>query len=309
MRRCRTAAAGLSGDAMTAEFYRGRRVLVTGANGFIGEYLCSRLESLGAHVVGVCRSEHGDLSEPGVAERILDAARPDIVFHMASLALGGQALDLVLPILTANLVAAVRLMTAAAERRTFRVVLAGSIMEPEAEEAPSSPYSAAKGAQVTYARMFHNLYALDVVVARMSVVYGPDWRNDARLLPYVTRTLLRGEPARLTSGQRRIDWVYVDDVVDALLILGSTEGLGGLRIDIGSGRLASVRAVAEEVVRLTGSTGELVFGAVPDRHDEPLRIADVEETYRRIGWRAAVTLEEGIRRTVAWYLESERKAE
>jgi dTDP-D-glucose 4,6-dehydratase len=60
---------------------------------------------------------------------------------------------------------------------------------------------------------------------------------------------------------------------------------------------------------LTGSTGELVFGAVPDRHDEPLRIADVEETYRRIGWRAAVTLEEGIRRTVAWYLDSERKAE
>ncbi len=170
-------------------------------------------------------------------------------------------------------------------------------------------YAAAKGAQSAYARMFHALYGLDAVVARMFLVYGPDERNRERLLPYVTRSLLRGEPARMSSGQREIDWIYIDDAVEGLMVLGATDGLGGSRIDIGSGSLASVRTLVQEVARLTGSRSELLFGALPDRDREPVRVADVEETYRRIGWRAAVPLEEGLRRTVAWYRDELERGE
>jgi UDP-glucose 4-epimerase len=294
---------------MTPDFYRGRRVLVTGANGFIGTYLCRRLEAEGAQVFAMTRAQHGDLSEPDVAERMFEESQPEIVFHLASIARGGQSLDLVAPITMANLVAAVRLLTAAAARHTPRVVLAGSMMEPEGDEPPSSVYAAAKGAQSAYARMFHALHGLDAVVARMFLVYGPDERNHERLLPYVTRSLLRGEPARMSSGEREIDWIYIDDAIEGLLVLGATDGLGGSRIDIGSGSLASVRALVEEVARLTGSRSELLFGALPDREREPRRVADVEETYRRIGWRATVPLEEGLRRTVAWYRDELERGE
>lgn len=286
---------------MRPDFYRGRRVLVTGANGFIGAYLCRRLTADGAQIFAMTRAQHGDLSDAGVAERVIEDFRPEIVFHLASLARGGQSLDLVIPITVSNLVAAVRLLTAAAVQHTPRVVLAGSMMEPEDDEPPSSVYAAAKGAQSAYARMFHALHGLDAVVARMFLVYGPDERNPERLLPYVTRSLLRGEPAKLTSGKREIDWIYIDDAIEGLLVLGATDGLGGSRVDIGTGSMASVRTLVEEVARLTGSRSELLFGGLPDREREPSRMADAEETYRRIGWRAAVSLEEGLRRTVAWY--------
>jgi nucleoside-diphosphate-sugar epimerase len=286
---------------MTPDFYRGRRVLVTGANGFIGAYLCRRLAADGAQLFAMTRAQHGDLSEPGVAERVIKDFQPELVFHMASLARGGQSLDLVIPITVTNLVAAVRLLTAAAAQRTPRIVLAGSMMEPEGDEPPSSVYAVAKGAQASYARMFHALHGLDAVVARMFLVYGPDERNHERLLPYVARTLLRGEPAKLTSGQREIDWIYIDDAIEGLLVLGATDGLGGSRVDIGTGSVASVRKLVEDVARMTGSRSELIFGAVPDRDIEPSRLADVEDTYRRIGWRATIPLEEGLRRTIAWY--------
>jgi nucleoside-diphosphate-sugar epimerase len=297
---------------MRPDFYRGRRVLVTGADGFIGAYLCRRLTAHGAQLFAMRRVEHGDLSEADVAERVFADFQPEIVFHLASLALDGRSLDLVIPVTLANLVAAVRLLTAAAaasSRGTPRVVLAGSMKEPEGDEVPTSVYAVAKGSQSAYARMFHAVHGLDAVVARMFMVYGPDERNRERLLPYVTRSLLRGEPARLTSGRRESDWIYIDDAVEGLMVLGATDGLGGSRIDIGSGSLASVRTLVEEVARLTGSPSELLFGAVPDRGPEPLRVADVEETYRRTGWRAVVPLEEGLRRTVAWYRDELERGE
>jgi nucleoside-diphosphate-sugar epimerase len=292
---------------MRPDFYRGRRVLVTGADGFIGTYLCRRLEEHGAQLFAMRRAQHGDLSEPDVAERVVGEFQPEVVFHLASMVTSGHSLDLVVPVTVAGLVAAVRLLTAAAAQRTPRVVLAGSMREPQGDEPPLSVYGAAKGAQSAYARMFHALYGLDAVVARMFTVYGPDERNPERFLPYVTRTLLRGEPAKMSSGRREIDWIYVDDAVDGLLVLGATDGLGGSRIDIGSGSPATVRTLAGEVARLTGSRSELLFGALPDRDLEPLRIADVEETYRRIGWRASVPLEEGLRRTVAWYRDKQER--
>jgi nucleoside-diphosphate-sugar epimerase len=286
---------------MSAGFYRGRRVLVTGADGFIGSHLCRRLETDGANVFAMRRAEHGDLSESGVAARVFDEFEPEVVFHLASFVTSAQALDVVVPITISGLLAAARLLTAAAAQRSARVVLAGSMKEPEGDEAPSSPYAAAKGAQTAYARMFHELHGLDVVVARLFMVYGPDARNPDRFIPYIARTLVRGEVPQLTSCRQAIDWVYIDDAIDALLALGATDGLGGSRIDVGSGALVGLRTIAEEVARLAGASGRIVFGALPDRKREPVRVANAEETFRRTGWRAAIPLEEGLRRVVAWY--------
>ena len=293
---------------MSSDFYRGRRVLVTGADGFIGTYLCRHLEADGARLFPMRRAQHGDLSDAGVAERVIEF-QPEVIFHLASLVTSGDSLELVVPVTVAGFVAAVRLLSAAAAARTGRVVLAGSMREPEGDEPPMSAYGAAKGAQSAYARMFHALYGLDTVVARMFTVYGPDERNPERFVPYVTRALLRGEPAKMSSGRRDIDWIYIDDAVDGLLRLGATDGLGGARIDIGSGSVANVRTLADAVARMTGSRSELLFGALPDRDREPVRVANVEETYRRIGWRPAVSLEEGLRRTVAWYQDRLERGE
>jgi UDP-glucose 4-epimerase len=105
----------------------------------------------------------------------------------------------------------------------------------------------------------------------------------------------------LSSGRRRCDWVYVTDVAEALLqaaLMAKTDQPG---LDIGTGRLISIRRVTEVIRGHVGTTLEPVYSDELDRPNEQERAADAEQTYRLSGWRARVSLTEGIARTVAWH--------
>lgn len=303
---------------------RGARVLVTGASGFIGRRLCRRLAEAGARVYGASRaaeltaeelagSSRGDLSDPELARSLVGETRPDLVFHLASHVTGSREPEAVLPTFQANLASTVNLLLAVREAGCRRLVLAGSMEEPEPEAGeapavPASPYAAAKGAAGAYARMFHALYGLPVVTARLFMVYGPGQRDLRKLVPHVVLALLRGERARLSSGRRPVDWIYVDDAVEGLVALATTQGIEGERLDLGSGELVTVREVAERlaaIARAAGAAAELGVGELPDRPLEPVRRADVERTRERTGWRPAVSLDEGLRRTFDRYRQEQ----
>ena len=297
--------------------YAGKRVLVTGATGFLGSHLCDALAGAGAEVHAVSRTppdsatgarrwHAGDLSSMSTVEKVVRASRPDVVFHLAGHSMGSRDLDLVLPSLRSELVPMVNMLTAVAQRGKARLVLAASLEEPVAAPAvPSSPYAAAKWAGTGFARMFHLLYATPVVITRPFMTYGPGQRVD-KLVPYVIQSLLRGEAPRLSSGRRMVDWIYVDDLVRGLLLAGDRPGMEGAELDLGSGRLVSVRQVVQQLVRATGSTVAAQFGALPDRPFEVERRADADTTRDRLGWQAEISLEDGLQRTVEWYRVHER---
>jgi len=222
--------------------------------------------------------------------------------------MGSRELDLVLPSLQGELVPMVNVMTAVARRGAVRLVLAASLEEPvTAPAVPSSPYAAAKWAGTGFARMFHRLYGTAVVITRPFMTYGPGQRTD-KLVPYVIQSLLRGEAPKLSSGHRLVDWIYVDDLVRGLLLAGDRPGIEGEELDLGSGQLVSVRQVVEQLVRATGSTVAVKFGAVPDRPFEVERRADTATTRTRLGWQAEISLEDGLQRTVDWYRVRERRS-
>lgn len=166
---------------------------------------------------------------------------------------------------------------------------------------PSSPYAAAKMAAGLYARMFHALYRLPVVVARIFMVYGPGQKDLTKLVPHVTMSALKGEAPRLTSGVRRVDWIFVDDVVDALLVLGERDGLDGQTLDIGTGIAHSVREIAETLCEIVNSGVRPEFGSLADRPLEQENVARVDETLAQTGWSAATPLRRGLEETVRWY--------
>jgi len=295
----------------------GRRILVTGASGFIGSALCRRMSGMGAEVHGVSRMDRADtdycarwhkcrLDDIDDVRALIKTSRPDFVFHLASHVVGSRAVELVLPTFSGNLASTVNLLTAATELGCERIFLTGSLEEPEPGPdpvVPSSPYAAAKFAASAYGRMFHALYGTPVVILRLFMVYGPGQQDLRKLVPYVILSLLKGETPRLSSGVRKADWIFVDDVVAGYLAAIAANGLEGSTVDLGTGRLESVRTIVEELCGLIDPGVQPAFGSISERAMEQTRMADVEHSFHRLGWRAQASLQDGLACTAEWYRE------
>jgi nucleoside-diphosphate-sugar epimerase len=100
-----------------------------------------------------------------------------------------------------------------------------------------------------------------------------------------------------------VDWIYVADVADGLLALAVAEGIDGQTIDLGSGKLITVRNFVEQLSELIPSSVELQFAAIPDRPLERVAVADVENTMMKTGWRATTAPHDGMRATIQWCRE------
>ncbi len=217
---------------------------------------------------------------------------------------GHAVSEAVVPTFQCNLLTTVNLLTAAEAVGCERFILPGSLEEPSSngiEAVPSSPYAVSKWASSAYARMFHALYQFPVVILRIFMVYGPAQRDLQKLIPYVIGSLLKGQAPQITSGQRPIDWIYVEDVVKALLASAVADHVEGRTIDIGSGEVKTVQTVVQTLARSMGFDGLPSFGARPDRQFEQVRVADGRAAKQLLGWTPQVSLDEGLKRTIVWY--------
>jgi nucleoside-diphosphate-sugar epimerase len=291
--------------------FAGTRVLVTGARGFLASHLRRRLTAAGAELHALSRGAapeasggrwwQGVCDDPETARRLFAEIRPQIVYHLAGEVTAAPDPELVIPTFESLLASTVHVLLEARAVGCRRVVLAASLTEPDdgARPAiPGSPYAAAKWAASGYGRMFHALYGLEVVAVRPYMAYGPG-QSASKLVPSAIRALLAGEPPRLSSGRSEADWVFVDDVVEGLVLAGSVPYPGPASIDLGSGRLASIRTVVDTIRSVLGSDVAPAWGALPDRPLERPRVADLADARARLGWGPHVSLREGLARTVA----------
>jgi len=294
---------------------RDKRVLVVGGGGFLGSAIVERLLGLGARVVGASRAtrpadstvewHNADVSDAAAAAALVEVAKPQIIFHLASDSMGGRGIDLVPASLRNDVVATVNMLhaTVTNAQRVERFVMTASLEEPTGtarEPTPVSPYAAAKWATGAYGRMFRHLYGLDVRIVRPMMAYGPG-QKEYKLVPATILALLRGQATSIGSGARLVDFVYVDDVVDGMLAAALVPSLD-TTVDIGSGGLVTIQSVAEQIARQLGRTELLRFGDAA-RGDEVVRAADADHARRHLGFMAKVALPDGITRTIAWYRE------
>lgn len=300
------------------EWFRNRTVLVTGGSGFVGAPLVSRLVSAGADVHVVTRRArkneaerhrvwHLDMADPDRVDHVLACARPEVVFHLASRVTGSRSLGEVVPTLRDNVQSTVNVLTAAAGNGGPHVVMAGSVEEPRTGDGsapPSSPYAVAKWVSTVYGQLFADLWSLPVTILRIAMVYGPAQPDRKKLLPYVMESLLAGRRPQLTSGTRLIDWIYIDDVVDALLTAACRrEVLTGARtpVDIGSGVGVSIRDTVELLATIIGKHDRIDYAALPDRRLDQPRIADPGPASELLAWRVSTPLEVGLQIMVDRY--------
>jgi len=312
--------------------WRGQRVFITGAGGFIASRLASTLVDRGAGVVGLVRDTagvrllrllkvdlaievvRGDLGETGLVQRVLNEYEIDTVFHLAAQAMVGVANRSPLSTFESNVAGTWRVLEAARLTPSVeRVVVASSDKAygtqrslPYTEETSldgSFPYDASKACADIIARSYAVSFPLPVVVARCANVYGPGDLNWSRLLPGVIRAAIEGhDPVIRSDGTPERDYIYLSDAVEAYIRLAeSLPETSGQAFNFGTNRPESVLGLVERVLELVGCPGlrPRLLGSADNEIDRQ-RLSS-EKARRVLGWQPQVPLAEGLATTVAWY--------
>ena len=299
------------------------RILMTGGTGMVGMNLALRLASEGDTVFYFCRPSadprktallrktgeilSGDIIDASTVKAAVDTASPDIVFHLASTAFNtahtAQEHFQVIALGTLHLLEALR------GSSVQRLVVTGSIAEYGSgslirEDHPLLPATflgAAKANASLLVQTFARLHALPSVILRLCMPYGP-WENSKRLIPHTILSALGGRDISMTEGNQQRDFVYIEDVVRALLLAARQNVPAGSVFNIGSGDGIPVRDVVTRILEIMGHPVKASMGAVPTRPDEIMKMsADNSRARSQLGWKPAVSLDEGLRLSLAWF--------
>src|SRR5262249_49342585 len=139
-----------------------------------------------------------------------------------------------------------------------------------------------------------------VVTFRLFSVYGP-WEEPGRLIPTLIRRARAGQPLQMTAPETARDFVYVDDILRALLTLDRLSELRGEIFNLGTGVQSTLRDVVDLVRKLAGSASEVRWGDMPARHwDASQWVADISKARRQLGWSPHYRLEQGLAEMAAW---------
>ena len=297
------------------------RVLITGGAGFIGSHVAEQLKGKAEVVVlDNFRSGHrhnlngldAQLIEGSILDRaVLDRAIKgvDLVFHLAAMISVPESLTKPRECVEINATGTLHVLEAAAEAGVQKLVLASSAaiygdnptvpkvetMVPE----PKSPYAVTKLDGEYYLEMFRRERGLDTTSLRFFNVFGP--RQDpkspyAAAVPIFIEKALRGEPITIFGdGGATRDFIYVKDIVGALVFAATTKGVHGTH-NVGYGRKMTVLELATEIIQLTGSSSTI--------EHKPERLGDVRHSMassdklQSAGWRPAHSVSEGLAATV-----------
>jgi CDP-glucose 4,6-dehydratase len=321
---------------MHEDYFNRRRVLVTGANGFIGAWLIQTLVGLGAEVTGYDLSEQGALSlHPGLRERIgfvlgqttdqallqsaLDERAIQTVFHLAANSNLGWAKQHPVPVFESNIQGAWCVLEACRlAGRLESIVVASSntvygdqpSREPFTEDLalnPTHPYPASKACTDLIARCYAANFQLPLGIVRATNTYGGADPNLKRIVPDTCLKLIRGErPVILSDGSPEKGYLYVKDTVRAYLMVAARAGEDGVRgraFNFHPAKPTTVLELVNTIVEVSGRT-ELapeVRGKPGVYEYEYLSAARAE---RVLGWTPQYSLTEGLAETYAWYQQS-----
>lgn len=300
-----------------------RRVLLTGASGFIGRHCVAPLSARGFEVHAVCNRgpakevagavwHCADLLEPGRAEALIDEIAPTHLLHLAwSFGAGGAdpAPKGSCPLGYRWTIATLDMIRHFHARGGKRLVAAGTSFEYDwgdglcnertTPRVPTTFYGTCKNALGELIGGFSDHAGLSSAWARVFFLYGP-FEPAARLVPSVIGKLLAGEPALCSHGNQVRDYLYIADVAEALSAILDSDVSGP--VNIGSQQQVALKEIIGRIGDRLGRPDLIRLGAVPARaNDAPLVLADTARLTREVGWRPRYDLDAGLDATIAWW--------
>src|SRR5437870_5336331 len=295
-----------------------KRVLVTGAAGFIGRHCLPLLVSRGYDVHAISSrliAEKGEgiqwhqvnLLDPPKTAALMADVRPSHLLHFAWYAVPGKYWTS-----TDNLrwvQASLGLLHAFAQNGGQRVVMAGSCAEYDWQYghcselitplAPSTLYGVCKRSLQLILDAFARQIGVSAAWGRIFFLYGPYEKPD-KLVSSVIRSMLQGKSAHCTHGNQIRDFLYVLDVADAFVALLESNVFGA--VNIASGHPIALKVIIDKIAEKLNQRHLIHLGAIPALADEPhLLVADIRRLHNEVGWRPKFDLDMGLTETIAWW--------
>ena len=298
--------------------------MVTGGGGFLGRRLVHVLEQRGAKPLVVRQAEH-DLTQPDVVKRVLQDLSPDLVLHAAAV-VGGIGANRANPgrFFYANAVMGIHLIHEAMEAGIEKMLVVGTVCSyPKFTPVPfdeaalwdgypeetNAPYGLSKKMLLAQAQAYRAQYDFNCVYLIPTNLYGPHDNFDpetSHVIPAMIRKFLeakwesRDEVTLWGTGAASREFLYVDDAAEGL-IRGLERYDCGDPINLGADHEITIKDLATKIAAITGYGGAIVWDeAKPD--GQPRRGVDGSRAGAELDWRPEVTLDEGLEKTVQWYL-------
>ncbi len=304
------------------KFFKGRKVLITGATGHFGSVLTRFLCRAGAQVTALVRPKadlrriqditaqvefyRADIRDKNMirlAERIGSA---DIFYHLAAYGVAAVDNDPQI-ILETNVQGTLNALELARKLNVRRFVYCGSCFEygsgrnlsEKSRLNPLSEYGVSKAAGGILAQAFGRKYGVPVVSLRPFTLYGPA-EGPQRLMSHVITSVLAGQDVTLTSALHKRDFVFVEDAAQAFLCAAMARGIDGQTLNVASGRAVAVKDVVATIMRLMKARAKVQFEAIALRPtDVPVLSGSTRKAKEFLRWEAATSLEKGIGQTLA----------
>lgn len=312
---------------MPAASFAGKRVLVTGATGFIGSHIAHRMVREGARVSVSAREASDTWRLAGIRENIaffrvdirdlpgltecLNTVKPDYVFHMSAYGVDSRQKDWFTAAKT-NITGIINLMSALKGTGCEKFLNIGSCMEygdkkeiirEDAALEPFNIYGSTKAAATIMAHQLAAETGIDIVTLRAFGIFG-EREGSHKFFPHIILSLLRGSTVRLTGCRQYRDYCYIDDIVEGFLLAAADRESRNEVYNIGSGSIHRLKHYVDLVYRLMKEAGKPDYGALPYRPDEVWKPhPDISKIQNRLKWEPGVSLEEGLLRTITWYRE------
>jgi GDP-L-fucose synthase len=306
------------------------RVLVTGGAGFLGRQVVRKLSERGCKTVIVPRRKDCDLVQMSAIERLLDESRPDVIIHLAAV-VGGIGANRASPgtFFYQNLMMGTQLMEAARLRGLSKFVAVGTVCSyPKFAPVPfreddlwtgypeetNAPYGLAKKMLLVQGQAYRQQYGFNSIFLLPVNLYGPHDNFDpgtSHVIPALIKKCVEaraagaGELEVWGTGQASREFLYVEDAAEGVVL--ATERYDGADpVNLGIGREILIKDLVTLLARHTGFAGTVRWDASkPD--GQPRRCLDVSRARELFGFEARTSLEDGLRRTVDWYLGQDGK--
>lgn len=316
---------------METHSYKNQKVLITGANGFIGSHMVQRMVREGGQVSVFVRDSselwrlddvkqnidiyRTDLRDLELLAKSVKQIKPDYIFHIGAYGVDARQKDFFIAAQT-NIIGTLNLLESIRDIGCKKFLNVGTCMEygdkqeiihEDSYLMPDSIYGSTKASATIIAHQMAKTYNIDLVTLRPFGVFG-EKEGSHKFFPYIILSILEDKEVNLTPCEQYRDYCYIENVIDGFVLAGQNNAVKNEIFNIGSGEINKLKFYVDMIYQEMEAKKSPNYGALTYRENEVWRQQpDTSKIRKLLKWEPKISLAQGIAKTVAWYKENQDK--